>query len=1040
MKTQVRLTLAVLCAALLVPLAARAQNAGATLLVEARDESGAAVPGALVTVTSQDNGLQRVGTTVDDGTVWLVRLPAGTYTLSGVRGGFKTEVIKGIRIDAAARGKITLIFKTGAYTEQVVVQADATTLRIGNSAVGAVFDSNTLLTLPVPEREPLEFATQAAGVATAAPGSRLSTQGNTGVNSAGAREAANNYLLDGVDNNDQFLNRLVINPSLDAIQEFSLQQNTYDAEYGRSAGAQLNMVVKSGTRTLHGSAYEYFRDSALQARDALDDGTLPRPELQRNQFGGTFGGPLWFPRSFFFINAEGIDGTESDTRLAHVPTALERAGNFSASGVVIKDPFTGLPFPNNTIPANRISATSLAAADLYPMPNRSDPVTNLVSSPLADRQSGQFTIKTDHIIWHGSPLMFRYSFSRDNRDNPFPVRARNLPGFGTTVLDQGHNFAAALTKAISSRTFNELRVGVNALYRNDYPQSQGTDQFAALGITGPPLNSIDQGYPTMIVPGYETLGDDPNLPVLRRTRTIHVSDALTMDRGRHHLKAGGEFHDYQSDGYNHLFSRGQMTFSGAFTGQPFADFLLGFPTVTLLAANDNRQALRTWSGAGFVQDDWRLTPRLTVNAGVRYEYFEPPYDTDNRMAILNLSTLEVQQVGQAGVPRSGLNRDLNNFAPRAGVSYDLTGSGQWLLRGGYGIFYDSGTLIENSALYFNPPYWTLSLWVPNPVPVSIVNPFPPERALSTAPTINTINPDFHNGYSQQGTAGLDGVMKGTSISVRYVMSHGYDLVRKANINQPLPGPGTATSRRPDPTLGDVLLVESTGWSTYHALNATVTRRMSHGIELRAAYTLSKAMDNTSAFLATDGDDNTPQDSRNLAAEWGPSDYDVRNHLVLTGIVSTPDSAPAWLRHWQASALFTAMSGRPFTPRVSFDNSNTGNVGGGSFAYDRPNVVTAGTPGAVSYNGQYFVIAPPYTFGNAGRNSLVGPGYASVDTMISRQVQLGAQKQLQLRLEVFNLLNRKNLQLPDSFVDHVTFGQSLAAYPPRQVQLAARFMF
>jgi hypothetical protein len=321
-----------------------------------------------------------------------------------------------------------------------------------------------------------------------------------------------------------------------------------------------------------------------------------------------------------------------------------------------------------------------------------------------------------------------------------------------------------------------------------------------------------------------------------------------------------------------------------------------------------------------------------------------------------------------------------------------------------------------------------------------VNPFPPERAISTAPTINTINPDFHNGYSQQGTAGLDGVMKGASISVRYVMSHGYDLVRKANINQPLPGPGTTTSRRPDPTLGDVLLVESTGWSTYHALNATVTRRMRHGIELRAAYTLSKAMDNTSAFLATDGDDNTPQDSRNLAAEWGPSDYDVRNHLVLTGIVSTPDSAPAWLRHWQASALFTAMSGRPFTPRVSFDNSNTGNVGGGSFAYDRPNVVTAGTPGAVSYNGQYFVIAPRYTFGNAGRNSLVGPAYTSVDTMISRQVQLGAQKQLQLRLEVFNLLNRKNLQLPDSFVDHVTFGQSLAAYPPRQVQLAARFMF
>src|SRR5262249_29250370 len=333
-----RLVVFVVCGALL-PIAARAQTAGATLLVEARDQSGAPVPGTLVTVTSQETGLERVGTTVNDGTVWLVRLPAGTYTLSAVRSGFKTEVIKGIQIDAAARGKITLILKPGAYTEQVVVQADATTLRIGNSAVGAVFDSKTLLTLPVPEREPLEFATEAAGVAPAAPGSRLSTQGNTGVNSAGAREAANNYLLDGVDNNDLFLNRLVINPSIDAIQEFSLQQNTYDAEYGRSGGAQLNMVLKSGSRTMHGSAYEYFRNSALQARDALDDGTLPRPELERNQFGGTLGGPLWFPRSFFFVNAEGIDGSQSDTRLAHVPTALERAADFSQSGVTIRDPF-----------------------------------------------------------------------------------------------------------------------------------------------------------------------------------------------------------------------------------------------------------------------------------------------------------------------------------------------------------------------------------------------------------------------------------------------------------------------------------------------------------------------------------------------------------------------------------------------------------------------------------------------------------------------------------------------------------------------------
>ena len=1040
MKAAVLITI-LACAALVSTVTpARAQNAGATLLVEARDPNGAPLPGAVVTITNQDTGLERVGTTVEDGTVWLVGMPVGTYTLSAVRNGFKTDVIKGIRIDAAARAKITLLFKAGAYTEQVVVQADATTLRLGNTAVGAVFDSNTLLTIPVPEREPLEFATQAAGVATAAPGSRLSTQGNTGVNSSGAREAANNYLLDGVDNNDQFLNRLVINPSLDAIQEFSIQQNTYDAEYGRSAGAQLNMVMKSGSRTLHGSAYEYFRDSALQARDALDDGTLPRPELQRHQFGGTLGGPLWFPRSFFFINAEGISGSESDTRLAHVPTALQRSGDFSQSGVIIRDPFTGQPFRGNVIPSDRISAAGAAAANLYPMPNRTDPQTNFVSSPLTDRQAGQFTVKTDHMIWHGSPLMFRYSFSRDNRDQPFPVRGRNLPGFGTTVLDQGHNFAAGLTKAITSRMYNELRVGVNALYRNDYPQSQGTNEFAALGINGPPISSIDQGYMTMIVPGYETLGDDPNLPVLRHTRTIHVSDALTIDRGRHHLKTGGELRTYRSDGYNHLFARGQATFSGAFTGQSFADMLLGFPTVTLIANNDNRQALRTWSAAGFVQDDWRVNQRLTVNAGLRYEFNAPPYDATNRMAILDLTTYQVNQVGQGGIPRSGLQSDLNNFAPRIGLSYDLTGSGQWLVRGGYGIFYDSGTLIENSALYFNPPYWTLSLQVPTVTPVSLANPFSSGKTISPRPTINTLDPNWHDGYAQEATAGLDGVVKGTTINVRYVLSYGYDLVRKVNINQPVPGPGTLDSRRPISTLGDVLLVQSTASSDYNALDVTVARHFLRGIDVRGAYTLGKSMDNTSSFLASNGDDNTPQDSRNLAAEWGPSNFDVRNRFVVTGILNTPDSAPAWLRHWQASAMFTAESGRPFTPRVSFDNSNTGNVGGGTFAYDRPNVVPAGTPGAVSYNGTYFAIAPQYTFGNAGRNSLAGPGYATLDAMINRRISAGGRRVVNLRLEIFNALNRKNLQLPDSFVDHVTFGQSLSAYSSRQLQVVARFAF
>ena len=1022
--------------------AAGAQTAGATLLVEARDQAGATVPGVLVTITSADTGLERAGVTVDDGTVWLVRLPPGNYTLTAVRGGFKTEVIHKINMEAAARARMTLVLKPGAYTEQVVVEADATTLRIGNSAVGAVFDSETLLALPVANREALEFAAQAPGMAPPAPGSRLSTQGNTGVNSAGAREAANNYLLDGVDNNDQFLNRLVINPSLDAIQEFALLQNTYDAEYGRSAGAQLNMVLKSGTRTRHGSLYEFFRHSALDAPNPLDTDAA-KPLSQRHQFGGTLGGPLRLPRSFFFVSGEGIDGREADTRQAHVPTALERAGDFSASGVAIRDPFTGLPFPGGVIPASRISPAGAAAGALYPAPNRAESQANLVSSPLGDRAAGQFTVKTDHNVWRGSPLTLRYSFSRDSRDAPFPVRARNLPGFGISVLDQGQNFGAGLTRALTARIFNELRVGVNALRRENRPQSSGTNGFTALGITGPPIPAADLGYPTLVVPGYETLGDDPNLPVVRRTRTIHVVDALTFDRGRHHIKTGGELRAYRSDGYNHLFARGQATFTGAFTGQPFGDLLLGLPSVSLIGVNDNRQALRTWAVNGFVQDDWRITPRVALNLGVRYEHNAPPYDADNRMRILNLETLQLQHVGENGVSRSGLRGDANDIAPRVGLSWDLTGNGTWILRGGYGLFYDSGTLIENSALYFNPPYFTLQLFFPGAQPLTLADPFPAGRGFSPRPAINTIDPDLRTAYSHQATIGLEGIVRGTTTAVRYVTTHGRNLVRKRNLNQAFPGPGSIDSRRPLPGLGDILLIESTASSSYHALELSATRRPQRGVSFRAAYTLGRSLDDTSAFLATDGDDNTPQDSRNLAAEWGPSDYDVRQRLVLTGRWAGPRTG-VWriAQNWQASAVFAAQSGRPFTPRVSFDNSSTGNVGGGTFAYDRPNVVDGTPAGAtvVTYGGRTFVIAPRFRFGNAGRNSLVGPAYAALDAMVSRNLAIGDRRVLTLRLEIFNALNRTNLQLPDSFVDRVTFGRSLAAYPPRQIQLAARFAF
>ena len=372
-----------------------AQSTTASMQIEVRDSTNAPIADVVIFVINEANGLTRRGTTSSNGTFAVDRLPTGSYTLTAARDGFRPEVLQNLRLLTSVKAIVPITLAAGQYSEKVVVTADATSLRTGNSAVGEVFDSQDAARAAVERREPLGFATQAPGMATAAPGSRLSTQGNTGVNSAGAREAANNFLLDGVDNNDLFLNRLVINPSLDAVQEFALIQNTYDAEYGRSAGAQVNMVVKSGTNDVHGIRLRVLpRLGARRAQRAsagrLADAAAAAPSVRRNDRAARSGAT----RSFYFVSVEGINGREADTRLAHVPTAAERAGDFSraASRFVTRSRASRSPA---IIPQARLSAAGVRAANLYPTPNRTDRQTELRFLAARSRDAGQFTVKTD---------------------------------------------------------------------------------------------------------------------------------------------------------------------------------------------------------------------------------------------------------------------------------------------------------------------------------------------------------------------------------------------------------------------------------------------------------------------------------------------------------------------------------------------------------------------------------------------------------------------------------------------------------------------
>jgi hypothetical protein len=362
------------------------------------------------------------------------------------------------------------------------------------------------------------------------------------------------------------------------------------------------------------------------------------------------------------------------------------------------------------------------------------------------------------------------------------------------------------------------------------------------------------------------------------------------------------------------------------------------------------------------------------------------------------------------------------------------------VRAGYGVFYDSGTLIENSALYFNPPYFGLRVYVPGPGAPTASVPFPSHGGFEPPSSVNTLASDWRTAFARQASAGVDGRLGRTDVTVRWVGAWGTHLVRKRNLNQPAPGPGLVDARRPIDGYGDVLLIEPEASSVYQALQVRVERPQARGLWLRAAWTWGKSIDDQSAFLASEGNDNTPQNSSRPDLERGLSDFDVRHRVVAAAIWQVPAlGSSVWGRDWQVSALFSAQTGRPFTPRVTSDNSNTGNLGG-QFGYDRPNEVTPGTAAAVTYEGRAFVIADPYTFGDAGRNILIGPAFASLDTAIVRTIRVSGSQRIECRAEIYNLLNRTNLGLPDSFVDRPTFGQSLSAAPGRMAQLAVRWIF
>ncbi|HBY58723.1 MAG TPA: hypothetical protein DEH78_02800, partial [Solibacterales bacterium] len=855
------------------------------------------------------------------------------------------------------------------------------------------------------------------------------------------REEQNNFLLDGLDNNDPYVHRFVVQPPVDVIQEFKVAINSFSAEYGRSAGGQVNVVTRRGTNDLHGFAYEYLRNRLTDARNFFD--AAGRPKFIRNQMGLGAGGPVIREKLYFFANFDVLRERRGQTRLATVPSALERAGNFTQSGKVAVDPFTRAPFPGNVLPSARISPVGARVAALFPLPIGSGTAGNFLGQPVLREGQTQGSARADYQPTVRHEISLRYSVGDLDLFEPFAEDTDAVPGFGDFVRDRSHQASLHHQWVLSPRATNSLRAGYSRLARTILPENHGVDAGAALGVNWLTANQRDSGFPSFAVAGYSRAGDVTSLPIARATNTVHLGEGIAVVLGTHIIKAGFEARHARLASRLDLLTRGSLSFSGALGGAGMADLLLGFPSFGLQSVSDNPQTLRTTAYNAYWQDDWRLTPRLTLNLGVRYEYNTPPIDPTDRMTALDLNTGRLAPAGSPGVQRSVIQPDRNNFAPRAGLAWNA--SNHLTLRAGYGVYFDSTMLQVNSAQYFNPPQFSLRVFFPTATSlVTLANPFPLTGGIVPPPSLNSLDPGMVSAYLQHWNFGLQTSLPHLgALSLTYAGSAGAHLVRARDLNQPPPASGDVQFRRPNRAYGSIFFVESAANSNYHSLQAAFDRPLTRNLSIWSVYTFAKSIDDASAFMGTRGDKNFPQDSTNYRAERGLSSFDVTHRFVLAPIYAIPKGL-RWIGGTELRGITVAQGGQPMTPILRFDNSNTGNTGG-TFGSDRPDLAAdprLAAPGPAQwFDTQAFRIAPRYRFGTAGRNILRGPGLFSVDASVVRRFLLWGESSLSAELQAFNLLNRANFNLPQLFADDpVNFGRVFSAKAPRQLQFVLRLSF
>lgn len=1074
------------------------------------DPAGAVVSAARVKARNKATNVEWETMTDASGYYTFASLPIGTYTITVEAQGFKKSLRDNVILEVAQKARIDFALEVGAVAETVVVEASAPLLATQEASPGKVVENRMVRDLPLSIRNWDDLLGLVAGVQ----GDRYTEEGGGtaagrtgGVNVHGVRSLQNNFVLDGVDNNSistnvQELTTQIARPSVDSIDEFKVTTNPYSAENGRSPGSLISVTTRSGSNAFHGTIYEFHRNRVFDATNFFLNRTgQKKGQHIQNQFGGNVGGPIVKDRAFFFFNYEGTRIRKGTTRLANVPLPNERRGDFSAAAAAANRTTyaslidrvgdcvgAGNPFPDNKIPERCLDPVAQRILSLVPLPNivpATGPlnVNNYVRVPTIEDDTDSYTVRGD---WHPNSrntIFVRYTYSDRFRFVPGAfggiVDGTSTSAFGRLFM-KAHSAAIGWNRLIGSRAVNEFRIGWG---RNDSTGVQdpfGLNTLAEFGIRGVPDNPIYSGglpginisgrggTPTIggTTSGTTRLGSPDFLPKFQKTNQFQWLDTVSLTYGVHQMKFGVDIRGPMRNIYLDVPGlRGTWNFDGQRTGIGLADFLLGYPSgaqLSNLAIVDARYKMFSW----FVQDDWKVTPKLTLNLGLRYDFATWPYEGADRMTNLNLTTAQVFTPANSPFGRSLVKSDKNNYAPRLGIAYQITP--RIVLRTGYGRFY---MLFERAGsedqLGLNLPWLVNNVVAATTTNATANNmrvrtgfnlSLDPSSVNPVTVRLRAVHPESVMPVVDQWNFGFQWLLPGDLVAtVDYVGTKGTHLSVLRNLNQQFFNrDGTGTGIIPFPAFGPIEFRENMGNSIYHGGELTIEKRFREGFSFNLAYTFSKSIDQAMEHLFSGGSNSFMQNARDLRQQRGRSDFDYRQRFVVSYIYEIPlgkgkkylteGAASHILGGWRISGVTNLRSGRPFTVFASANNSLVGNRGGlanaladclrdGTLPEDQRTVdrwfdITA------------YAVPTPARLGTCGRNTLEGPGLVNFDFALARSFDyFGENRRLEFRWEMFNIFNTPQFGLPGNNRSSGDVGRiSSLAGDPRVMQFALKFYF